>query len=190
MTISSSCAEQSEHQVSTEQLTYVQIEMNEEYHLSDSNITEYHKFIYDNAKFVPHPKDNIVLSIIDSLDSKYNHHYHFVVFTKSLNGSDGYYFEGAGKAAYNYVKENTKKFASLIASSSELNEIDFSNWANAILGEIQIEFEGDETIEILRYGKEIQSKVKESSEVNRNIIDTLIDIMNIQWKERNEKTAP
>src|SRR6478736_3034813 len=72
----------------------------------------YFNEIYQKEKLIT-ADDNQMLSITDSLFSKDTEKglFYFVVFTKSLNGADGFYSEGAGVSAFNYITNNTRQFA-------------------------------------------------------------------------------
>lgn len=132
--------------------------------LANNTIDNYFKDVYHQEKLIP-ADDNKMLSITDSLfttDEKTDLFY-FIVFTKSMNGSDGFYSEALGISAFNFVSKNTEWFADYFNIAPKLTNKDMDNWANYVYGEIQISREGEE----LKAIKELEVIVLENIKVAR-----------------------
>lgn len=151
-----------------------QLTTNSGIHNKDS-IVNYFNEIYKQEKLIK-AKDNQMLSITDSLFSKDINKglFYFIVFTKSLNGADGFYSEGAGLAAFNYISNNPKQFAQYFETSEKLNPKDLDNWANSVLGEIMISRENDESKAIDEFEVTLTTKMKEDHTKHQEIISDLM----------------
>lgn len=107
--------------------------------LNDPSIDKYYKEIYNQEKLIS--TDEIkMLSITDSLFTLNpdNEFFYFVVFTKSMNGSDGFYAEAMGISAFKFVTTRTIQFADYFYMATCLTDYDLDIWAKNIYGEIQI----------------------------------------------------
>lgn len=113
--------------------------------LSDVTIEEYYKEIYRQEKLI-FAEDNKMLSITENLfiADPDKDLFYFVVFTKSMNGSDGFYSEAVGLSALKYVTEKTEQFADYFNIVPKLTEKDMDNWAQSVYGEILISRENQE----------------------------------------------
>jgi hypothetical protein len=113
--------------------------------LDDPAIDDYYKNIYKQGKIIA-ADDNKMLSITDSLftSDRDKDLFYFVVFTKSLNGADGFYSESTGLASYNFITKKTEWFADYFNVVPQLTEHDMDNWAGNILGEILASRENQE----------------------------------------------
>lgn len=100
--------------------------------------------------------------------------FYFIVFTKSMNGSDGFYSESVGVSAYNFITQRTEQFAEFFNSSPKLNEKDMDNWAEYIYNEIQISRENQEQLAIDQLESELTEKLKESRKEHKVVIEMLI----------------
>lgn len=145
---------------------------------------EYYKDIYRQEKLID-ADDILMLSITDSLftESQETELFYFVVFTKSIIGSDGFYSEALGTSCYKFITTKTNKFAEHFLKESKLSEADLKNWAECIFGEIQIAKENIETEVIKELEKELLENINESSESCKKIVLDLIVIL----KELNNK---
>lgn len=144
--------------------------------LSDTNIDLYYKDIFRQEKLIP-ADDNKMLSITDSLFSKNPEKdlFYFVVFTKSMNGSDGFYSEALGLASYNFITINTEWFADYFNIAPKLTENDMDNWANYIFGEIQISRENNEVKAIKELEGHLLDNIKEARKEYKVVIEKLIE---------------
>jgi hypothetical protein len=120
-------------------------------------------------KFVNYANEDLVLSPTDSLfsDNDSMQLYYFEVFTKWLNGTDGYVSEGAGEAALRYLKQKPGQFVSFIQKDIESNsEVGYLNWQERIKGELGISYEDEEIKYMHLFRNKILDKcnTKEESE--------------------------
>lgn len=136
---------------------------------------DYYLDIYNQGKLIA-ADDILMLSITDSLftKDKDNELFYFVVFTKSMNGSDGFYSEAVGLSCYNYITQKTHRFAKHFLSESKLDENDFKNWANYIYGEIQISRENHEQEAVIELEELLKERIKDSKIEYKELIDRLI----------------
>lgn len=151
-----------------------QIELNKV--LGDKEIDNYFKDIYHQEKLIS-ADDNKMLSITDSLftkDSKTDLFY-FIVFTKSMNGSDGFYSEAVGLSAFDFITKKTEWFADYFNIAPKLTDKDMDNWANYVYGEIQISREGEELKAIKELESIVLGNIKEARKEYRPIIEKLIE---------------
>jgi hypothetical protein len=94
--------------------------------------------------------DSQMLSVTDSLfrDDKRKQSFYFLVFTKSMRESDGFYSEALSSKSFEYVTSRTDEFVRNICLNQDLDEIDLANWAEYVFSEIRISYEGQESEEI------------------------------------------
>ncbi|MFK8056870.1 MAG: toxin-antitoxin system YwqK family antitoxin [Saprospiraceae bacterium] len=139
------------------------------------NSTSYFKQVYTQEKLV-RASDEKMLSIADSLFSgNYSTSlFHFIVFTKSMNGADGFYSEILCSSAHKYIMEQTLSFTKHFTATPKLGEPDIDNWASSIYGEIQISREGDEALAIKQIEKVMLNNVQAASPAHRDFIKQLI----------------
>jgi hypothetical protein len=137
-------------------------------------IDNYFKETYQRGKLVK-ADDKLMESIQDSLFSgRCIQPFYFVVFTKSMNGADGFISEGIGDSAFRFITTRTDDFANYFNRFPELNEQDLGNWAQYIFGEIQITREHEE-LKGLRELENLLSKNEEkSTKENQTMISRLI----------------
>ncbi len=145
--------------------------------LGDASLNAYFQLIYESKHFVQHDDDHVALTITDSLFAKTQgqDHFYFVVFTRSLNGADGFYSEAAGKAAYTFVIKETERFAEFFTDSKELSSTDLRNWASMINGEIQIVSEGRAKEARKKLHDRLRDNIQTSNQANRNMIESFIN---------------
>lgn len=144
--------------------------------LNDPNIDRYFKEIYKLEKIIHDDNDDKMLSVTDSLftkDTKRDYFY-FVVFTKSMNGSDGFYSESVGLKAFTFIQNNTEKFADYFNVALNLTENDLNNWGYYIYGEILISRENQELQAIEELEKKLITNISGSRKEYRLIIEKLI----------------
>ena len=150
--------------------------------INDPSTDDYFVKVFNHGEFLLHADDNKMLSITDSLFSTNpdKDFFYFIVFTKSLNGADGFYSEAAGVKATEFVTKKTEWFADYFNIGPTLTEADMQRWANAIVGEIQIEKEGEEAKAIdeleFQLRKNIRTRRKEYSFVIDKLIDNIRDV--------------
>ncbi|UKJ05806.1 hypothetical protein [Solitalea lacus] len=132
--------------------------------LADPTIDNYYKEIYRQEKLIIRD-DNKMLSITKNLFTKDNNKdlFYFIVFTKSMNGSDGFYSEAVGLSAFEFVTNYTEQFADYFNVAPKLTDHDMDNWANYIYGEIQISREKQENQAI----KELENQLLENVKLSR-----------------------
>jgi hypothetical protein len=140
-----------------------------------NSIINYFNEIYQKEKLIK-ADDRQMLSITDSLFTKDSDKglFYFIVFTKSLNGSDGFYSEGAGQSAFNYITNNPRQFAEYFKTSEKLNQKDLDNWADSISGEIIISNENNELKAVNDLETNLTEKMKgEKIEYKEIIVELL-----------------
>lgn len=144
--------------------------------LADNTIDKYFKDIYYQEKLIS-ANDNKMLSITDSLftTDKETDLFYFIVFTKSMNGSDGFYSEALGLSAFEFITKKTEWFSDYFNIAPKLTEKDLDNWAYYIYGEIQISREGEELKAINEFENLTINNVKESRKEYRPVIEKLIE---------------
>ncbi len=115
-----------------------------------------------------------MMSILDSLSStSAKQSFYFVVFTKSMNGADGFISEGIGQSAFNFITTKTDKFAGYFNSLPELGTVDLNNWADHILGEIQVSNENRVEKAVSELESLLTKNVNQSGEERKLIIEKL-----------------
>jgi hypothetical protein len=140
--------------------------------LADPTIDEYYKEIYRQQKLII-ADDNKMLTIKEKLFSNDpdNDLFYFIVFTKSMIGSDGYNSEAVGLSAFKYVTEKSEQFADYFNNASNLTEQDMDNWAEYVYGEIQISRENEEKEAV----KELETQLLDNIKGRRNEYKVVID---------------
>ena len=131
--------------------------------LKDTAIAKYYKSVYRQGKIIT-GDDRLMLTVTEKLftaepDRAY---FFFLVFTRSMNGADGFYSEALGLAAMDFLRENTGTFASYFDGAPGLTALDMKNWAHCIYGELQISEEGNEEQAIYELEKELMQNIKGS----------------------------
>lgn len=151
--------------------------------LADPSIENYYKEVYRQEKLIP-ADDDIMLSITKKIFTKDSDKdlFFFIVFTKSMNGADGFYSEAVGLSAFEFVTKKTEWFAEYFNSAPKLNEQDMENWAEYVYGEIQISRENEEHIAV----KELEIQLLENIRGARKEYETLIK----RFIEKVKNTKP
>lgn len=144
--------------------------------LNDSTIELYYNNVYSQGKLIP-ASDDVMLSITDSLlthdpDRKL---FYFIVFTKSMNGADGFYAEAVGLSAFNFVTTRPEWFADYFNISPRLTDKDMDNWAKCIYGEIQISEEGHEQEAVKDLENVLLHDTRELRGEYKSVIEKLIE---------------
>ena len=131
------------------------LEINEA--LSDPEIDDYYKEIYIKEELIA-AEDSKMLAITEKLftDNSSQDLFYFIVFTKSMNGADGFYAEAVAEAAFKYVITKTIQFADYFNIAPDLTDEDLTNWAELVSGEIKITKEGNEE----NATKELENKLR------------------------------
>jgi len=113
--------------------------------LSDPKIDDYYKEIYKKEELVS-AEDSKMLSITEKLftENPSQDLFYFIVFTKSMNGADGFYSEAVAESAFKFVTTKTVQFADYFNIAPSLTDEDLTNWAEFVSGEIKISKEGNE----------------------------------------------
>jgi hypothetical protein len=143
--------------------------------LKNESIDNYYKEVYRTEKLIS-ADDNKMLSITDSLftnDSETDLFY-FIVFTKSMNGSDGFYSEALGLSAFDFVTKKTEWFVDYFNIAPKLTNKDMENWANYVYGEIQISREDEEGKAINELENELLENIKGARKEYKPVIEKLI----------------
>ena len=143
--------------------------------LKNESIDNYYKEVYQKEKLIS-ADDNKMLSITDSLFTKNPETdlFYFIVFTKSMNGSDGFYSEALGLSAFDFVTNKTEWFADYFNIAPKLTDKDMDNWADYVYGEIQISREGEELEAIEELELVALNNIKEARKEYRPVIEKLI----------------
>ena len=158
-----------------------QIEINEA--LSDPEIDDYYKEIYKKKEIIA-AEDSKMLSITEKLftDNSRQDLFYFIVFTKSMNGADGFYAEAVAESAYKYVTTKTIEFADYFNIAPGLTDEDLTNWAEFVSGEIKITREGNEE----NATKILENKLRENLAGSRKEYLVVIE----QFIEKVNSTMP
>ncbi|MBR9918592.1 hypothetical protein GYB29_13170 [bacterium] len=146
--------------------------------LLDSNVNSYFKQVYYKNQIIS-GDDSVMLSITDSLfssESQY-HAFYFMVFTRSMNGADGFYSEALGFAAMEFLETHTLEFVNYFNSLALLDSSDLRNWANCVYGEIQLSSEENELEAISNLKKTLSMNISENLEAQRGLITQLIEML-------------
>jgi len=158
-----------------------QQELNEA--LADTTIEDYYKEIYRQGRLIS-ADDNKMLSIAEQLftDDPDKDLFYFIVFTKSMNGSDGFYSEAVGLSSFEFVTTKTEKFADYFNIASRLTDQDMENWAQYVYEEVQISRENHEETAV----KELESQLLENIKGNRKEYCVIIE----QFIEKIKSSMP
>jgi len=155
-------------------LAECQKELNNAY--DNAAIDEYYKEIYKIGKLVVE-EDGKMISITENLFSQEEDKdlFYFVVFTKSMNGADGFYSEALGVSALKFLKEYPQRFAAYFNCSTEkLDDNDIYNWAFFIKSEIAISNEGNEAQALEELGQFLTENVKDGKSEEKAFIQQFI----------------
>lgn len=141
--------------------------------LEDSSINQYYKDIFKEEYLIFLSDEDLMLSVTDSLFSLNSNRqlFFFIVFTKSMNGSDGFYSEALGLNALNFISTYTVLFAEYFSSTKYLNESDFQNWIRSVCGEIIISAGDEKLSEINNLVAILKENIKDSNYKQKIIID-------------------
>lgn len=152
--------------------------------LKDSNVNQYYKDIIEQGKLIS-SDDLTMLSITDSLFTKSleKDFFYFLVFTKSMNGSDGFYSEALGLASLNFIKTKPECFTDYFNVAPYLNDADFENWAEYIWGEICIEYETEELKALKNLKLECLESIKESRKEYQHVLKRLFKVLDEKAKQ-------
>jgi hypothetical protein len=144
--------------------------------LADTTIDDYYKEIYRQEKLIS-ADDNKMLSITEKLFTNDTDKdlFYFIVFTKSMNGSDGFYSEAVGLSAFEFVKTKTEQFADYFNIAPKLTDQDMENWAQYVYGEIQISRENHEEKAVKELETQLLENIKEARKEYRVIIERFIE---------------
>lgn len=144
--------------------------------LADTTIDEYYKEIYRQEKLIS-ADDNKMLSITEQLftDDPDKDLFYFIVFTKSMNGSDGFYSEAVGLSSFEFVTTKTEKFADYFNIAPKLTDQDMENWAQYVYGEIQISRENEEEQAVKELERKLLENIKEARKEYQVIIEKFIE---------------
>ena len=146
--------------------------------LSDPTIDEYYKKIFKQEKLI-WVEDEKMLTIIDSLSTKNKTRelFYFIVFTKTMNGADGFYSEPLGEKALWYIINREQHFADYFAKIPKLTRKDLNNWSSNILGEIKITRENEEQKALTELEEKLVSNLKITNFKVKEPIIKLIDLI-------------
>lgn len=148
--------------------------------LADTTIDDYYKEIYRQEKLIS-TDDNKMLSITEQLftDNPEKELFYFIVFTKSMNGSDGFYSEAVGLSSFKFVTTKTEKFADYFNIAPKLTDQDMEHWAQYVYGEIQISSENEEEQAVMELERKLLENIKEARKEYRVIIEKFIEKIKI-----------
>lgn len=144
--------------------------------LTNKSIDRYYKEVYIKEKLIS-ADDNKIISITDSLftSDPETGLFYFIVFTKSMNGSDGFYSEKVGLSAFKFITQKTEWFANYFNIVSNLTDKDMDNWARYIYSEIQIFRENEEEKAIKELQYKLFKNIKGTKKEYKLIIERLIE---------------
>lgn len=150
--------------------------------MQDTTIDQYFKDIFTAGHLINHPDDNLMLSITDSLftTNQKCQLFYFIVFTKSMNKSDGFYSETIGLSATRFITEQTEYFADYFNIAPYLTDSDFSNWVDYIWGEIQISAKNYEEESVDKLTLQLKENVKDKRKEYWIIIDRFTEELKIK----------
>ena len=144
--------------------------------LNNESIDNYYKEIYQKERLIS-ADDVKMLSITDSLftaDTETDLFY-FIVFTKSMNDSEGFYSEALGLSAFNFLAKKTEWFADYFNIAPKLTDKDMDNWAYCVFGEIQISRKGEELKAIEELELVTLNNIREARKEYRPVIEKIIE---------------
>lgn len=144
--------------------------------LADTTIDEYYKEIYRQEKLIS-ADDNKMLSLTENLytDNPDKDLFFFIVFTKSMNGSDGFYSEALGLSSFEFVTTKTESFAHYFNIAPKLTDQDMDNWAQYVYGEIQISRENQEEKAVKGLETQLLKNIEGDRKEYRVIIEQFIE---------------
>ena len=143
---------------------------------AEVTVDDYFENIYRQEKLII-AEDIIMLSVVDSLSSNDpdKNLFYFIVFTKSMNGSDGFYSEAVALAAFEYITTQTERFAVYFNTSPKLTDMDMDNWASYIFGEIEISRENHELKAVDELEIQLLDNIKGAENEYKVIIERLLE---------------
>jgi hypothetical protein len=143
--------------------------------LADTTLDDYYKDIYRQGKLIS-ADDSKMLSITERLftDDPDKDLFYFIVFTKSMNGSDGFYSEAVGLSSFEFVKTRTRRFADYFNIAPRLTDQDMENWAQYVYAEIQISRENQEEQAVKELERQLVDNIKEARKEYRVTIEKFI----------------
>ena len=143
--------------------------------LNNPAIDNYYKEIYKQEKLI-RADDCKMLSITDSLFTKNPESdlFFFIVFTKSMNGSDGFYSEALVLSALKFITTQTIEFADYFNIVPNLTEKDMDNWAYSIVGELQISSENKELEALEKVERQMFENIKEARKEYHIVVEKFI----------------
>lgn len=157
-----------------ELIKYYEAELDSTFENDD--VDDYYKEIYKEEKLIP-ADDSKMLSVTEKLFTleTENDFFYFVVFTKSMNGADGFFAEALGMSALKFVQENTERFAEFFSSNvTKLNEKDLDNWAYYVNSEIKISNEGKEKEAIKELEQHVNKKTADSDSKSKAVMEKFL----------------
>ncbi|WP_375561065.1 hypothetical protein ACE193_00500 [Bernardetia sp. OM2101] len=157
---------------STKNKSPMQVELDNA--LKNESIDNYYKEVYQTEKLIS-ADDNKMLFITDSLftNNTETDLFYFIVFTKSMNGSDGFYSEALGLSAFNFITKKTEWFVDYFNITPKLTDKD--NWADYIYGEIQISRENEEGKAVNELENKMLENIKGARKEYKPVIEKLIE---------------
>lgn len=154
-----------------------QIELN--LALADTAINDYYKKVYREEKLMK-ASDSLMLTITENIftnDSSKDLFY-FIVFTKSMNGSDGFYSEALGLSSLKFITIQTSKFADWFNIAPKLTDQDMTSWAQFIYNELKISREKHETEALKNLENQLLGNIRVERKEYRLVIERLIGKLN------------
>ena len=144
--------------VLAEQLSPLETELNNA--LEDPSIDDYYKETLNKGRLII-ADDDKMLAITDSLfnSNPKKDFFYFMVFTRSMNGSDGFYSEALDVSSHKFILSNTVAFAHYFAGSTLLTETDMENWARYVIGELFITNDANHAETIINEVNILRSKL-------------------------------
>lgn len=144
--------------------------------IDDNTIDDYYKDIYRQEKLIS-ADDDKMLSITERLftDDPEKDLFYFIVFTKSMNGSDGFYSEAVAFSSFEFVTTKTEKFADYFNITPKLTDKDMKNWAQYVYGEIQISRENEEEQAVKELERKLLDNIREARKEYRIVIENFIE---------------
>jgi hypothetical protein len=139
------------------------------------NLKDYYARIFVLGKLVSAP-DSKMLSITDSLftQNQKTDLFYFIVFTKSMNGADGFYSEALGQSALKFLRSKTETFADYFNIAPKLDVTDLDNWASCVYSEIMISRESEEEVAINELETELLENIKTARKEDQVIVSLFL----------------
>lgn len=153
---------------------YYQEKLDECYENPD--IDAYYKEIYDKEEMIEaeHDKMYSITENISTLDTDKNFFY-FVVFTKAMNGAEGFFAEALGMTAVKFLQEDTFNFAEFFGSNvDKLTDKDMDNWVSFVKTGIHVTNSGNEEAALTELVDLINMKVLYSTPEIKKVIEQFV----------------